>query len=109
MRVALNFERNTRRTYGQAAARRQVEWRIEPGRLGLDAADVPAHDRCAAVNSHRASGVLASSDNFEVPMDIIPVLDLAAGVAVWARAGDRPHYEPVDWALVPCPGGGATG
>src|SRR5215213_301594 len=108
MRVALDFERNTRRTYGQAAARRKVEWRIEPGRLGVDAADVPAHDRCAAVNSHRASGVLASSDNFEVPMDIIPVLDLAAGVAVWARAGDRAQYEPVESELVPSAVGDAT-
>jgi HisA/HisF family protein len=34
-------------------------------------------------------------------MDIIPVLDLAAGVAVHARAGYRAGYEPVRSALVP--------
>jgi phosphoribosylformimino-5-aminoimidazole carboxamide ribotide isomerase len=34
-------------------------------------------------------------------MDIIPVLDLARGIAVWAQAGDRARYEPVDSALVP--------
>jgi HisA/HisF family protein len=34
-------------------------------------------------------------------MEIIPVLDLARGVAVWAQAGDRAHYEPVVSALVP--------
>jgi phosphoribosylformimino-5-aminoimidazole carboxamide ribotide isomerase len=34
-------------------------------------------------------------------MDIIPVLDLARGVAVWAQAGDRARYEPVVSALVP--------
>lgn len=33
-------------------------------------------------------------------MDIIPVLDLARGVAVWAQAGDRARYEPVVSALV---------
>ena len=41
-------------------------------------------------------------------MDIIPVLDLAAGVAVWARAGDRAHYEPVESVLVPSAVGDAT-
>jgi phosphoribosylformimino-5-aminoimidazole carboxamide ribotide isomerase len=34
-------------------------------------------------------------------MDIIPVLDLAQGVAVWARAGDRARYLPVASALAP--------
>jgi HisA/HisF family protein len=34
-------------------------------------------------------------------MDIIPVLDLAGGVAVWAQAGDRSRYEPVASALTP--------
>ena len=34
-------------------------------------------------------------------MDIIPVLDLARGVAVQAQAGDRARYEPVTSALVP--------
>ncbi|HUR93830.1 MAG TPA: HisA/HisF-related TIM barrel protein [Gemmatimonadales bacterium] len=34
-------------------------------------------------------------------MDIIPVLDLAGGVAVWAQAGDRARYEPVASTLVP--------
>ena len=34
-------------------------------------------------------------------MDIIPVLDLAGGVAVWAQAGDRARYEPVASALIP--------
>src|SRR5215210_1618693 len=34
-------------------------------------------------------------------MDIIPVLDLAGGVAVWAQAGERASYEPVVAALVP--------
>jgi len=34
-------------------------------------------------------------------MDIIPVLDLARGVAVWAQAGDRAHYEPAASALLP--------
>jgi phosphoribosylformimino-5-aminoimidazole carboxamide ribotide isomerase len=34
-------------------------------------------------------------------MDIIPVLDLSRGTAVWARAGDRARYEPVASALVP--------
>ena len=29
------------------------------------------------------------------PMDIIPVLDLARGLAVWAQGGDRSRYEPV--------------
>lgn len=33
-------------------------------------------------------------------MDVIPVLDLARGVAVWAQAGDRARYEPVVSALV---------
>lgn len=33
-------------------------------------------------------------------MDIIPVLDLARGVAVWAQAGDRARYEPVASQLV---------
>ena len=41
-------------------------------------------------------------------MDIIPVLDLAAGVAVWARAGDRAQYEPVESELVPSAVGDAT-
>lgn len=34
-------------------------------------------------------------------MDIIPVLDLAGGQAVWARGGDRARYEPVDSPLSP--------
>jgi phosphoribosylformimino-5-aminoimidazole carboxamide ribotide isomerase len=34
-------------------------------------------------------------------MDIIPVLDLSRGVAVWAQAGNRARYEPVASALVP--------
>jgi len=34
-------------------------------------------------------------------MEIIPVLDLAQGVAMWARAGNRARYEPVASALVP--------
>ena len=34
-------------------------------------------------------------------MDIIPVLDLARGVAVWAQAGDRARYEPAVSTLVP--------
>jgi phosphoribosylformimino-5-aminoimidazole carboxamide ribotide isomerase len=34
-------------------------------------------------------------------MDVIPVLDLSRGVAVWAQAGDRARYEPVASALVP--------
>jgi phosphoribosylformimino-5-aminoimidazole carboxamide ribotide isomerase len=34
-------------------------------------------------------------------MDIIPVLDMAQGVAVWAKAGDRARYEPVASALAP--------
>jgi phosphoribosylformimino-5-aminoimidazole carboxamide ribotide isomerase len=34
-------------------------------------------------------------------MDIIPVLDLARGVAVRAQAGDRSRYEPVVSALAP--------
>lgn len=33
-------------------------------------------------------------------MDIIPVLDLSRGVAVWARAGERARYEPVVSAVV---------
>jgi phosphoribosylformimino-5-aminoimidazole carboxamide ribotide isomerase len=32
-------------------------------------------------------------------MDIIPVLDLARGVAVHARRGDRAHYQPVESVL----------
>jgi phosphoribosylformimino-5-aminoimidazole carboxamide ribotide isomerase len=34
-------------------------------------------------------------------MDIIPVLDLAAGAAVLARAGERARYEPVTSVLAP--------
>jgi phosphoribosylformimino-5-aminoimidazole carboxamide ribotide isomerase len=34
-------------------------------------------------------------------MEIIPVLDLAGGQAVWAQGGDRARYEPVASALVP--------
>src|SRR6478609_5866973 len=34
-------------------------------------------------------------------MQIIPVLDLAQGVAMWAQAGNRARYEPVASALVP--------
>ncbi|MBA3497842.1 MAG: nickel transporter [Gemmatimonadales bacterium] len=34
-------------------------------------------------------------------MDIIPVLDLARGLAVHARAGDRARYRPVSSALAP--------
>jgi phosphoribosylformimino-5-aminoimidazole carboxamide ribotide isomerase len=34
-------------------------------------------------------------------MDVIPVLDLARGIAVRAQAGDRARYEPVISALVP--------
>jgi len=34
-------------------------------------------------------------------MDVIPVLDLAGGVAVHARAGDRSRYQPVRSALLP--------
>lgn len=34
-------------------------------------------------------------------MEIVPVLDLAQSVAVWAQAGDRSRYEPVVSALVP--------
>jgi phosphoribosylformimino-5-aminoimidazole carboxamide ribotide isomerase len=34
-------------------------------------------------------------------MDVIPVLDLSRGVAVWAQAGDRARYQPVASALVP--------
>lgn len=34
-------------------------------------------------------------------MQIIPVLDLAGGVAVHARAGDRIHYAPLKSHLVP--------
>jgi phosphoribosylformimino-5-aminoimidazole carboxamide ribotide isomerase len=33
-------------------------------------------------------------------MDIIPVLDLCRGVAVWAQAGDRARYRPVESALL---------
>lgn len=33
-------------------------------------------------------------------MDIIPVIDLSRGVAVWARGGDRAHYQPVVSAIV---------
>ena len=42
-------------------------------------------------------------------MDIIPVLDLAGGVAVWAQAGDRARYEPVESALLPSMVGDAVG
>ena len=41
-------------------------------------------------------------------MDIIPVLDLAHGVAVWAQAGDRARYEPVASALMPSAVGDAV-
>jgi phosphoribosylformimino-5-aminoimidazole carboxamide ribotide isomerase len=41
-------------------------------------------------------------------MDIIPVLDLAGGVAVWAQAGDRARYEPVESALMPSAVGDAV-
>jgi phosphoribosylformimino-5-aminoimidazole carboxamide ribotide isomerase len=41
-------------------------------------------------------------------MDIIPVLDLARGVAVWAQAGDRAHYQPVESALMPSAVGDAV-
>jgi phosphoribosylformimino-5-aminoimidazole carboxamide ribotide isomerase len=41
-------------------------------------------------------------------MDIIPVLDLARGVAVWAQAGDRARYEPVVSALMPSAVGDAV-
>lgn len=41
-------------------------------------------------------------------MDIIPVLDLAGGVAVWAQAGDRARYEPVESALCPSAVGDAV-
>jgi phosphoribosylformimino-5-aminoimidazole carboxamide ribotide isomerase len=34
-------------------------------------------------------------------MDIVPVLDLSRGLAVWAQGGDRARYEPVASALVP--------
>lgn len=34
-------------------------------------------------------------------MDIVPVVDLARGAAVWAQGGDRAKYEPVASALVP--------
>jgi phosphoribosylformimino-5-aminoimidazole carboxamide ribotide isomerase len=34
-------------------------------------------------------------------MEIIPVLDLAGGIAVWAQAGNRARYEPVASALAP--------
>ena len=34
-------------------------------------------------------------------MEIIPVLDLSRGQAVWAQGGDRARYEPVASALVP--------
>jgi phosphoribosylformimino-5-aminoimidazole carboxamide ribotide isomerase len=34
-------------------------------------------------------------------MDVIPVLDLSRGLAVWAQGGDRASYEPVNSALVP--------
>jgi phosphoribosylformimino-5-aminoimidazole carboxamide ribotide isomerase len=34
-------------------------------------------------------------------MQVIPVLDLAGGIAVHAQAGDRPHYEPLESDLVP--------
>lgn len=34
-------------------------------------------------------------------MQIIPVIDLAGGVAVHARAGDRSHYAPVESGLTP--------
>lgn len=34
-------------------------------------------------------------------MQIIPVLDLAAGAAVHARAGDRTHFAPVESVLAP--------
>jgi phosphoribosylformimino-5-aminoimidazole carboxamide ribotide isomerase len=36
-----------------------------------------------------------------VTMDIIPVLDISRGLAVWAQGGDRARYEPVASALVP--------
>jgi phosphoribosylformimino-5-aminoimidazole carboxamide ribotide isomerase len=42
-------------------------------------------------------------------MDIIPVLDLARGVAVRAQAGDRARYEPVESALMPSAIGDAVG
>jgi phosphoribosylformimino-5-aminoimidazole carboxamide ribotide isomerase len=42
-------------------------------------------------------------------MDIIPVLDLARGVAVRAQAGDRERYEPVESALMPGAVGDAVG
>lgn len=34
-------------------------------------------------------------------MQIIPVLDLAGGIAVHAQAGDRSHYAPLESGLVP--------
>jgi phosphoribosylformimino-5-aminoimidazole carboxamide ribotide isomerase len=42
-------------------------------------------------------------------MDIIPVLDLARGVAVRAQAGDRARYEPVESALMLSTVGDAVG
>ena len=41
-------------------------------------------------------------------MDIIPVLDLARGVAVRAQAGDRARYAPVESALMPSAVGDAV-
>jgi phosphoribosylformimino-5-aminoimidazole carboxamide ribotide isomerase len=41
-------------------------------------------------------------------MDIIPVLDLARGIAVWAQAGDRARYKPVASALMPSAVGDAV-
>jgi HisA/HisF family protein len=41
-------------------------------------------------------------------MEIIPVLDLAAGIAVHARAADRAHFPPVESVLIPSRPGDAV-
>jgi phosphoribosylformimino-5-aminoimidazole carboxamide ribotide isomerase len=42
-------------------------------------------------------------------MELIPVLDLQAGLAVHARGGSRDQYQPVDSALLPGRAGDALG
>src|SRR3712207_6368377 len=53
----------------------------------------PATSRCG-LSSRALAAILCG-------MQIIPVLDLARGVAVHARAGERGRYEPVRSALAP--------
>src|SRR5918994_1944554 len=72
---------------------RSTSIRAQAYGLGVDPPNVPAQD------GRRRSSHLHPAD--ASTMRIIPVLDIAGGIAVHAQAGDRTRYAPLESGLAP--------